>query len=215
MTEFLAFSAEQVGWLTGLSRRQLAYWERAGFFLPHYAGDNRRSPYSRAYSFRDLVGLRTIALLRNTHRIPLQELRAVARWLAEHPTDSWSSLTFYVSGRRVFFDDPETGARLAARPLRQSALPIHMEQILRETHGAAARLCERTPQSIGKIERHRYIARNEPVLAGTRVPTGAIWNLHEAGYDTGAIIREYPRLTSEDVRAALDYEKEQHRRRAG
>jgi uncharacterized protein (DUF433 family) len=42
-------------------------------------------------------------------------------------------------------------------------------------------------------------------------PTEAIWNFHAEGYDTHAIIREYPRLAPEDVRAAIDFESRRQR----
>jgi uncharacterized protein (DUF433 family) len=161
-----------------------------------------------------VVGLRTIALLRNTHRVPLQELRLVASWLSEHPADACSTLTFYVVGRRVYFDDPATGARLAARRRGQTVLPIEMQRVVQETRLDAARLRERTADQIGKIERHRYVVHNAPVIAGTRIPTAAVWNLHAAGFDAEAIIREYPRLTPDDVQAALAFETQRRRRKA-
>jgi uncharacterized protein (DUF433 family) len=52
---------------------------------------------------------------------------------------------------------------------------------------------------------------NAWVVAGTRIPTEAIWNFHAAGYDAEAIIREYPRLTPDDVRAAIDFESRRHK----
>ena len=36
----------------------------------------------------------------------------------------------------------------------------------------------------------------------------AVWNFHQAGYDTQAILREYPRLTAIDIRNAIAYEHE-------
>ncbi len=62
------------------------------------------------------------------------------------------------------------------------------------------------------MEWHRYVVHNAAVLAGTRVPTAAVWNLANAGSDTDAIIREYPRLRAEDVEAALTYESKRHAR---
>ena len=56
-----AFSADQVVKLTGLTIRQLAYWDDLGFFSPQYAADDRRSPYSRIYSFKDVVGCARLA----------------------------------------------------------------------------------------------------------------------------------------------------------
>ncbi len=61
---FHAFSADQVTKLTGLSKAQLHYWDETGFFSPRYAFENWRSPYSRIYSLKDVVGLRTLSVLR-------------------------------------------------------------------------------------------------------------------------------------------------------
>jgi uncharacterized protein (DUF433 family) len=40
------------------------------------------------------------------------------------------------------------------------------------------------------------------VFAGTRIPVATVQRYLEAGYDTAAILREYPSLTSADVEAA-------------
>ena len=215
MDELLAFSAEHVARLTGLSLRQLGYWDSTRFFSPQFADDNRRHAYSRIYSFRDVVGLRTLAILRNDHGVPLQELRRVNGWLGEHYGTPWASLTFYVAGRQVFFDDPRTGARLTARPLGQPVFPIEMKRIAQDMLEAAARLRERSQEDVGKVTKHRYVVHNAPVLAGTRIPTSAVWNLHEAGYGVRAIIREFPRLKQKDVREAISYEEQRKARRAG
>jgi uncharacterized protein (DUF433 family) len=45
------------------------------------------------------------------------------------------------------------------------------------------------------------------VIKGTRVPTSAIWSFHVAGYDTEAIIAEYPTLEPADVEAAVAHEQ--------
>jgi uncharacterized protein (DUF433 family) len=43
-------------------------------------------------------------------------------------------------------------------------------------------------------------------VAGTRIPVGAIQRLHEDGYSIDAIIDEYPDLTQEDVKAAINHQ---------
>ena len=63
-----AFSADHAVRLTGLSMRQLRYWDDTGFFRHRYASEDRRSPYGRVYSFRDIVGLRTLSVLRKRPR---------------------------------------------------------------------------------------------------------------------------------------------------
>ena len=214
MTGILGFSADQVCRLTGLTMRQLRYWDRSGFFSPRFGDRRAHRPYSRVYSFRDVVGLRALALLRNVHRVPLQELRAVGARLAEQFDAPWASLTFYVAGRRVFFDDPRTGVRMDVRT-GQTVFPFAMLRIAREMQDEVGRLRERDPGDVGRVVRHRYLVHNEPVLAGTRIPTTAVWNFHHAGYDTEAIIAEYPRLTPVDVRAAISYEEQRRQKRAG
>src|SRR5438128_5134619 len=106
--ELLAFTADHVCSLTGLSKRQLRYWDATDFFSPTLADDEfGRRAFGRVYSFRDLVGLRTIAVLRE--QIPLQELRRVGQWLRAHSETPWSSLRLGVSGKTVTFQDPATG----------------------------------------------------------------------------------------------------------
>ena len=213
--ELLAFSTEHVCRLTGLSERQLSYWDTTDFFSPQYADDNRRRVFSRIYSFRDIVALRVLGLLRKTHKVPLQELRKVDAWLRENHESPWANLTFYVSGKRIFFDDPRTGARLGTKPLGQPVFPFEMERVAHEMSSAAKRLQMRDRDEVGKVIRNRYVVHNAPVLAGTRIPTSAVWNLHEAGFGVRAIIREYPRLKKKDVEAAIDFESEHRTRRAG
>ncbi|MBO0841258.1 MAG: DUF433 domain-containing protein [Sciscionella sp.] len=44
-----------------------------------------------------------------------------------------------------------------------------------------------------------------PCIAGTRIPVVTIVGLIAEGHTADGIIAEYPQLTSEDVRAALEY----------
>jgi DNA-binding transcriptional MerR regulator len=206
--EILAFSREQVSRLANVSEQRLRYWDNIGLLSPKYADENRRRPFSRVYSFRDLVGLRTLVLLRDQYHVSLQELRRFDLWLRKNYETPWSSLTFSVSGKKLFFDDPETGALVASRPQGQVGMRIVLETIANETSTAIARLRKREDEQIGKIVRHRNISHNAPVLAGTRIPTESVWGFHCAGYDTDRIIRQFPILTPADVQAAIEYEEE-------
>ena len=93
--------------------------------------------------------------------------------------------------------------------------PPAPEPIAAEMRKAAEALRRRTNDDYGRIEQNRYIVHNSPVLSGSRVPTSAVWNLHEAKYTTPRIIAEYPRLTRKDVAAAIAYERQQRRERTG
>ena len=197
------FSPEQVRRLTGLSARQLGYWDRTGFFQPALPGEEGER-FGRVYSFQDLVGLRVIALMRQ--RVPLQELRRVGAWLSEH-RDSWSGRQFWVRGKRVYWDD-EVGIRVGTRQPTQAEMRIEMDAVTQDMREAVAALRKRDPAQVGQVERRRYIVGHEPIIAGTRIPTRAIWQLHKAGYSRAAIRAEFQQLTDRDIDAALDSEKQ-------
>jgi uncharacterized protein (DUF433 family) len=205
MAELLAFTTEHVCRLTGLSVRQVRYWDNTGFFSPTLVDGVRRA-FSKIYSFRDVVGLRTIAILRNKHRVPLQELRRVGEWLHAHYQTPWSSLRFALSGEKVAFLEPGTGVAMEARDGKQTVFTIALEPIANEMQKEAERLRERQAAQIGQIVRNRYVVHNAWTLAGTRVTTEAVWNFHQAGYKPDEIIKEYPRLTKKDIQEAIRFE---------
>lgn len=209
MAEISLFTADQAQALTGLSNRQLGYWDHTGFFSPEYI-DEGKGPFRRLYSFRDIVGLRTIAILRKQHDVPLQELRRVGDRISKHH-GPWASLTFWVGGKRVFFENPDTGTREGARPPGQTVLPIEMERIDRDVKRAVEKLRQRLDSEIGQVSRNRHIAQNLWTVAGTRIPTRAIWDFHAVGYDVDSILRQYPALTKKDVEEAIAWESQQQR----
>jgi uncharacterized protein (DUF433 family) len=205
-----AFSADHVVRLTGLTKSQLSEWDKTGFFKPQYAHENRRSPYSRIYSFRDVVGLRVVSVLRKQHNVSMQHLRKVAERLSNEDYAFWSQEVFYVLNREVYFHEPET-QQVRSILKGQYAATFPLEPIIGEMRHAAAKLRDRTADQIGRIERHRLVMHNAPVIAGTRIPTGAIKRFKEAGYSIEGIMKEYPSLTKADVEAALAYEEKGER----
>ncbi len=200
-----AFSAEQVERLTGLTKARLTNWDHTGFFAPSYAEDDRRSPYSRIYSFRDVVGLRTLCRLRDEYHVPLQHLRQVAEKLSHLTNDLWSSQVLYVLDKKVVFDETGTG-RLREVISGQYVNGIALDQVISDMRIAAEKLLCRRDDQIGAITRSRFVNHNAAVLAGTRIPVKAIREFSEAGYTAKQIIDEYPDLTERDVAAALAYE---------
>lgn len=196
------FGAEHVQRLTELSAYQLREWDRAGFFAPEYAFENRRVAAGRVYSFTDLVGLRTLAVLSKNHRIRLPELKRIAAKLSKWSETPWSSLTLYVLNREVHFQNPETG-RVEGAVSGQYAVAIPLEDVMQDMRKEADRLRVRPKDTFGKIERHRFRVHNSWCVAGTRIPVSAILNFAEAGYKPKQIISEYPDLTLKDIRAAL------------
>lgn len=210
MTVVMAFTVEQAARVAGVSERRVRYWDETGILSPSLAHEKPRTPYGRIYSFRDLVGLRTLADLRDRFNVPLQTLRAVGQRLRCHHETPWSELRFVVDGNHLYFRDPELCMLVSAIEPGQIVLPFNLDltEVARETERRARELVRRSETDLGEIVTNRYVMGNRPVLAGTRIPTTAIWDFHIAGYDTDQIIKEYPRLTRIDVERAIAFEEQ-------
>lgn len=201
----IAFTTDTVARLTGLSIRQLHYWDRKGFFSPSFADPHRRRPHSRVYSFDDVVGLRTVARLRR-EGVSFPQLWEVHRFFRSSDNKDWAGRKFWVIGDRVFFTHAD--AVIAARPIGQlvDATVLDLGPIVSDTREAVQGLRQRTADQIGKITKDRLIMNGAPILDGTRIPTMTVDWFHRHGYDEAEILREFPRLKPDDIRAAVDYE---------
>ena len=86
-------------------------------------------------------------------------------------------------------------------PVSEDSVGLRSLQFLK----AVRALRERPPEMIGRIVKHRGTAANKPVIAGTRIPVKSIKAFADAGYSIDQIREQYPVLTKEDIRAALNY----------
>lgn len=197
-----AFSEEQVERLTGLSKWQLRYWDRTGFFVPTLAAENRRAAFSRIYTFKDVVALRTLSLLRRQYGVPLQHLRKVALRLSELADDLWLGTTLYVLNKRVVFQEPGTG-----KPVEvvsgQYVLGIPLRVIVGDTKKDVAALRRRPPASVGRFDQDRNVVGNLEVIAGTRVPVATVVRFLADGFSPAEIVREFPTLGVADIQAVM------------
>jgi uncharacterized protein (DUF433 family) len=215
MTVLLAFTLDHASRVTGLTEDRIRYWDETKVLVPSLSRKSRGGAYERIYSFRDLVGLRTVAALRDDFRVSLQSLREIGQRLQDQFAAPWSELGFYVSDGHLFYRDPETHMMLSAVVPGQLALvaSLNLETVARDTDERAKQLVERSHDEFGEIVTNRYVFGNQPVVAGTRIPTRAIWEFAEAGYPVEDILREYPRLSPIDVRNAIDFEVHGRQRR--
>ena len=198
------FSEETTSRLTGVSVRQLRYWDGDGFFSPSLAYDDRSAAYSRLYSFRDIVSLKVLNTLRNDAKVPLQHLREVKDTLRALGESLWADTILYVHNKRVAFVNPETDA-LEEVVSGQGLLQIPLKVASSNMRDQINRLKQRSPDQIGKIERRRKIANNQWVIAGTRIPVESIKAFAAEGFSVERIKLEYPTLTEQDIQAAIDY----------
>ena len=200
-----AFSEEQVQRITKLSKTRLRYWQRTGFFAPSFVEENARLPFSRFYSFKDIVALRTLEMLRVQNNVPLQHLRKVAEKLEHLKDDLWTKTTLWVINRKVVFEEPDSG-----KPREvvsgQYLIGYPLKKVVEDTRDDIEAMRKRSTSEVGHVAKASGICHRAYVIAGTRIPVTAVRRLHDDGYSIEKIIEEYPDLTPEDVRAALEHE---------
>ena len=203
-----AFTEEQTERLTGVTVHRLRHWDRTGFFVPLSSSD-RGVPYSRIYSFRDLLSLQVLRALRDDAGCSLQHLREVRDKLAHLGDDLWSRTRLYVLNRKVVFYDDEKG-ELREPVSGQMVLQIPLRLVLTSMESSVRELSKRQPNDLGRVDRKRSVSHNAAVVAGTRITVGAIKRLAEDGFTTEQIIAEFPSLTAADIEAALRYQNGKH-----
>lgn len=213
--ETAAFTSEQALRLTGASRRRLGYWVDTGLLTPDIQRGEGRGRV-RLFSFANLLELRTALWLRD--KVSLQLTRKIVRRLRQEGLDRpLGSVTFGV----IAYERKRGGAsyevvlqrddgkweewRRPGQLIIELTVPIKTfaESLDEKIVADRARRSK-----VGQVERRRGVMGSAPVIAGTRVPTRAVWDLHEAGYSTDAILRSYPGLSEADVAAALEAEAE-------
>ena len=198
-----AFTRDQAARLTGVSQRQLRLWDARGFFAPSLKLEG--GALASLYSFRDLLCLKVIHAIRNVAKIPFAELLKTKQRLAHLGDDLWARTTLYILGKRVVFDDPETGGRQEASS-GQGVLQIPLRVVTGTMEDAVRAMRERKSALIGTIDRKRSVAQNQPVIAGTRIPVRSLQAFAKAGYSVAQINAQYPGITERDIEAALTYE---------
>lgn len=201
------FTIDQAARLTGVSRRQLASWDRDGFFTPSVSSDERGA-FTRLYSFRDLLSLKVLNQLRNDTRVSMDHLREVKKDLSHLGEDMWVKSTLYLLGKRVVIErDDETRHEAGSG---QEVFQIPLKVIVGGMRERIREMNKRGSDEIGHIERSRGIVGNRPVIAGTRIPVSTIKEFAEAGYSVGQILKEYPSLERADVEAAIAFEEKRN-----
>lgn len=203
VVERLAFGLETAKRISGLSTRQIRYMADTGFYEPE-AGE-------ALFSFRDLVGLRTIGQLRQ-RRVSLQSLRALVPWLHRESATPWASLRFWVLGRTAYFAPPGADGGPPVDRKGQRPFPVMIEPIRNELARELSDARRRPDALVGKIQTRRGVQGGQPCIAGTRIPVRTIVELRRDGWSDEKLLRQYPTLRQADIEAASAWH-EAHRRR--
>jgi uncharacterized protein (DUF433 family) len=209
-----AFTQDLAAKVTGLTRRQLEYWDELGVVTPSIASHEWRLP--RLYSFRDLLKLKVAAEMRRLKWLPGQIRRMMRDLEAKGFDDPLLTLRFVADpkgskGNRVYYIDPQAGPMSARVPGQEAAVfDLKLRDLRTGLEDTIDRLTQRQPGTVRKI---RQVQGSAPVLEGTRIRTSLVAQLRDEGWGVRRIIAAYPHLTRADVRAALEYEDSLPKRR--
>jgi uncharacterized protein (DUF433 family) len=198
------FTEEQAARLSRLSVSQLRYWNRTGFFKPEISDPDAGGAFNRLYSFRNVVGLRVLGVLRRDFSISLQHLRKIAEKLEYMDQSLWNKLTLFVRGREVCTMNGAGG--FSSIVSGESTLPhLPLPRVASDVEAEASKMRQRSNSDEGRIARSRSIARNAEVFAGTRIPVSVVREYLQSGYSEDDILAEYPTLTRADIEMARQH----------
>ncbi|MFT4038615.1 MAG: DUF433 domain-containing protein [Thermomicrobiales bacterium] len=198
------FSPRQVARVTGISLDQLEEWLEDEVVVPiHPAASGDFA--GAIYGMGDIVALLAIQHLQKAG-VAAYWLAGVQHLLAEHVTlDELRQHQVCFAANRIHIirsDADNTDASF------ESADPVcvALEPLVSRALEGVERLSERLPEQIGQIVSDPYIWEGVPIIAGTRIPTFTMTDLVRSGWTIQRILWEYPRLTKEDVEAALRFD---------
>ena len=197
----MLFSVEKAARLAGVPRDTLREWMRRELVRPRH-GD------VELFCFRDVVALKTLAILHEDHEVPLggkRGLLAFSRWLHSRFNEPWSSLRFSVAGREVMFQ--QDGDLVSSFPPGQLAMrgaPFGVERVEASVKASVQKMERRTGQAAAVNPRTR-------IIVGTRVMSSSVFAMHQAGMTPKRIVQEFPSLREADVAAAIAFEQKKRR----
>ncbi len=197
--QVIGVTIDRAAQLVGVSVRQLARWETLGLVRPQ-AHKQIAGRHVRIYGLHDLVEARIVAELLDRN-VSVDQVREVVEFhrrclLVAHPL---RELVWAVDGGHVYVrhrDGGWTGGRHPGQGVISEV--IDLEHIRAELR---ARVTERPPEAVGRIERRPHTHRKAPVLAGTRTPVAAVKAYLDRGLDDDVILEAFPHLTVADINA--------------
>jgi uncharacterized protein (DUF433 family)/DNA-binding transcriptional MerR regulator len=197
------YDARRAAALAGIPKSTLHYWAREGIYTPSIA----RGPRLRLWSWADLLALRAIDWLRRKkgpNEPATTSMRKIRQAIAELsklgvPHEVFAEAVRVSVAGDLYF--PVGGTDMQATPAQQGAW-AELLPFIRPYH-AAPDLLE--PQPLLRIIPGKL--HGEPHLLDTRIPSAAIYALHERGYTPQDLLAMYPEASEPAIKSAIDFER--------
>lgn len=200
----MAFTPVVAAALSGASTRQLAYWRSVKTSEPLLAPEHH-TPRSRvAYSFRDVVALRTFVYLRS-HAVPLQRIRRAVESLRKLGEDEHlSQYSLVAMGKDIAWRISADEAMDLTRTPGQGVL-ARMVDILAPFENMHRQEVVDLRQPKPGISIDPEVRGGFPVVEGTRVPYDLVASLLADGLDPAAVTELYPTVSVDAARGAAEF----------
>jgi uncharacterized protein (DUF433 family) len=198
------FSEEQASQLSGVPKNKLTYWHNTGFYKSQFSNDDWARGFTRAYSFYDIVCLRTLSILTNEHNVPLNRLRRTLSQLFQMDQSRWARETLYVLNRQVYFERPD-GKLEQTESTQMPLTGIPLKQVIGEVRRSIKSMSKRPNESAGQIVKLKNVRNSKPVFKDSGVPVSTVKEYLASGRSTEDILRDFPSLTKVDIEAARAY----------
>lgn len=141
MSSSSGFSADAARRLTGVTYRQLDYWDRTGLLRPSIRGAAGKGS-RRIYSFQDVVELRVVSRMLASG-VSLPAVRKAIRYLQanfEHLTRPLAQLTLVASGRSILVRTEDPRRLVDATAGGQVVVAVSVGAIAREIEKSVVEL---------------------------------------------------------------------------
>jgi len=162
------FTSAEVIALTGISARQLQWWDERGLVVPAREGRNR------LYSIEDLAEIAVLAQLRKKG-FSLQRVRKIMRYLQRElgkrlveTVTAGSDYHLLTDGKRIYLENSERQVIDILKNSRQPMLGICLSDAVREINAEVRTLGTATPRGRGK----RAGSMRAPLSTGRRRVAG-------------------------------------------
>lgn len=201
MVHLVSYPSVIAAALSGASVRQLAYWRAAKTAEPLLA-PAYRTPAKVAYSFQDVVALRTFVYLRS-REVPLQRVRKAVDKLRElGQRDHLAAYRLVAVGKDVVWVTGDEAVELTGRPGQE--LIADMVDILEAFPTARGEVLPLYRPKPG-VSVDPEVRGGYPVIAGTRVPYNLVSSLIEDGMSAEAVTSIYPSVSIDALPDAVEF----------
>ncbi len=161
------FSSSQVVEMTGITPRQLQWWDERGIVRPQHEG------HRRLYSLEDVAEIAVICELRSKG-FSLQRVRKVMLWLQREmkrrlveTTSANSQVHLLTDGKNIFLEDSERGVIDVLKNARQPLLAVCLSDAVQKITA---------PRVTGRVVKQRKVQepeRSVPKKKSVRAEAGS------------------------------------------